>query len=759
MKDEKPVIAIAFTRTEDIRLVSGFLESLGMEVMPCSAHSPPEKPVELLLLEDRVARAASWMADIRRKSEIFLPFVVAVTGSQQADFWLGAGFDACLHMPVSKAELRSTLNLLLRLRRQAQELVRQGLERYMSVFQSTGTATIVVDADGRIVMANRNCEPVTGYVPEKLVGTPWMNYVAPESLSRMLEYFRLRIESPEKAPYQYETRLVDKAGCVRDVILSVGQVQNSSQFIVSMVDITELRQVQARHQMLFTAVEQASETIVITDVTGAIQYVNPAFSTVTGYAAKEVLGKNPRILKSGEHDEAFYRDLWAQISSGRVWRGRFVNRRRDGTLYTEDAAISPVRSDAGIIINYVAVKRDITQELQEAKTRASLEEQLRRSMRLEALGRLAGGIAHDFNNILGVILGYGDMVLSGLPDGHPVYADVAEMLSAARRAADLTRQLLMFSRQQPVELAPLVVDDVMAGMERMLRRLIPENIQLKMEMASAPARVMADRSQLEQVILNLAINARDAMPQGGVLRIASAPVTVSGANAGMHPGIDPGAYVRLMVSDTGCGMTPDVQERIFEPFFTTKETGRGAGLGLSTVYGIVAQAGGTIRVDSSPGRGTAFAVYWPQTAKSHPDVPEAKASAGAPVVGSGIRVLVVEDEESLRRLLERLLRKSGFDVRCAACGEDAAAWVKAGEFVPDVLVTDMVMPGISGLETASLARAVFPDMPVVFMSGHIKNHPLQAQLDDNACFLQKPFHADEFLNLIRAVVKKRNETI
>ncbi len=874
MPPEPALVAVSFARGEDVRLVSDFLTECGYAVAPCTDRSPPPASVDLVILDSRVARSVAWVQEVKRQSETFLPVLVGLAGRDRADPWLEAGYDACLRMPFSKAELHANVALLLRLRRQSQELLRRGMERYLAVFEATGTASLVVQADSTILMANRQCEAVTGYAPEEIVGTPWMRYVDPEKLDLMRQNFRKRFESPQDSIPSYETCLIHKNGQKIHVLLSAGRIPEMPQVIVSMVDITQLRrtqeelaksetlfrdlflkhsavkfildpddgrildaneaaeafygwsrdrlrsmrisqintlsqeevkaemekarrgqrgyfefqhrradgsvrdvavyssridaqgktllhsiihditdrrQAQSRNEMLFTAIEHSSESVVITDVAGTIQYVNPAFCQVTGYTREEAIGQNPRILKSGQHDEAFYQELWSTLLAGRTWRGRFVNRRKDGSFYTEDAAISPVRDEDGRVVGYVAVKRDVTQLLLAEREQAMLQEQLRQSQRLEALGRLAGGVAHDFNNILGVILGYGEMLGATFSDADPRRADLEEILESARRASDLTRQLLAFSRQQPVSFSPLVLDEVAAGMERMLRRLLGEDVELELDLKSAPARVMADRGQLEQVIMNLALNARDAMPNGGRLRISTRQVRPEESNDGF-PQDAAGPHVRLAVSDTGYGMTPEVRARLFEPFFTTKEVGKGTGLGLAMVYGIVTRSAGHIHVDSEPGRGTTMIIDWPQTMQDSVGMgvkSEPCATSHSPVC----RVLVVEDEDSLRRLVVRVLEKSGFHIRSAARGEDAIALVEQGDFIPDVLLTDVVMPGISGAETARRIQGRLPLVQVVFMSGYLKDHPVQAQLGENAHFLQKPFHPEELVRMVLAAAR------
>ena len=373
--------------------------------------------------------------------------------------------------------------------------------------------------------------------------------------------------------------------------------------------------------LLMTAIEQSADGIVITDAQGTIQYVNPAFTRVSGYSREEALGKNPRILKSGKHDEAYYRKLWETILGGEIWQDEITNRRSDGSLYPEQMTITPVRDQRGEITHFIAIKAEVTE-------RKRLEQQLRQAQKMEAVGRLAGGVAHDFNNLLTIISGYSELLLEHPGTVEPLRGYVNEIRNASGRAASLTRQLLAFSRQQV--LAPRVLDlnAVVANIEKMLKRLIGEDIDLVTVLAESLWPVKADPGQLEQVLLNLAVNARDAMPKGGMLTIETANVEMDRTYAQTHFPLSPGPYVLLAFSDTGIGMDAETQARIFEPFFTTKEKGKGTGLGLATVYGIVKQSGGYIWVYSEVGKGTTFKIYLPRSDEVDESEPRRRRSQG-----------------------------------------------------------------------------------------------------------------------------------
>ena len=354
-----------------------------------------------------------------------------------------------------------------------------------------------------------------------------------------------------------------------------------------------------------TALEAAANGIFITDRNGKILSANKAFCTASGHALEEVMGKTPAFLKSGKHPPEFYRDLWRTVLSGRVWQGEVTNRRKDGAPYDEDVTITPVHDSGGQISHFIAVTQDIT-------WRKQLEEQLRQSQKMEAIGQLAGGVAHDFNNLLTIILCNASAALSCADQiGDETRECLKQVSAASLRAADLTRQLLTFSRKQAMQLQPLDLNEVLGPLAKMLRRIIGEHVELCCPHGGSPAFVQADAGMMEQVIFNLAVNARDAMPRGGQLMMTAKNVTLDERQVKAHPEAQSGEFVLLSVSDTGTGISPEHLTRIFEPFFTTKEAGKGTGLGLATVYGIVKQHRGWIEVRSRLGEGTTFDIYFP----------------------------------------------------------------------------------------------------------------------------------------------------
>lgn len=514
------------------------------------------------------------------------------------------------------------------------------------------------------------------------------------------------------------------------------------------IDITDQKRADAERIRLATALEQIGEGVIITDEAANIQYVNPAFEKITGFTREEVLGKNPRLLQSGKHDRTFYRELWDALIAGCVWKGRFVNKKKDGTLYKEDATISPVTNKHGNTINYVGVKRDVTREMK-------LEEQLRQAQKMESIGVLAGGVAHDFNNLLTTIMGNADLALMELKEDTSAQRNVLEIQKAAQRAASLTRQLLTFSRKQIIKPAVLNLNHVVSDLEKMLRRLIGEDIDFLTAYEPEPWHVFVDPGQMEQVVMNLVVNARDAMPKGGELTIETANVELDLAYLEDH-GVEntPGPYVMLAVTDTGAGIDPDIRPHIFDPFFTTKERGHGTGLGLSTVYGIVKQNKGYLWVYSEPGEGTTFKIYLPRSIEEQELLNEA-VPAGEQLRGSET-VLVVEDDEMLRNMAKEMLQGYGYKVILAKNGEEALKKAANHEFPIHIMLTDVVMPGMDGRELAEKIQAEITDIKILYMSGYTDNAIAHhGVLDQGLDFIQKPFSTEDLGHKVREVLDKR----
>ncbi len=480
---------------------------------------------------------------------------------------------------------------------------------------------------------------------------------------------------------------------------------------------------------------------------------NEKLSLILGYSRQELERLTWADLTYRE-DLPSNLDIWNRALRGELdsisTEGRFV--RKDGTVAYGEVSALCIRKEDGAVDYVVALVQDITGRKQAEEERAQLEEQLRQAQRLESIGRLAGGIAHDFNNLLSPIMGYTDLAVLKLAPDSPLRDDLDQVRRAAERMRDLTRRFLTFARKQVLEMRIISLNLVVADFDAMLRRLIGEDIQVITRLEPALGNIRADSSQLQQIIINLAVNARDAMPEGGALHIETANVWLNDAYAGAHAGIPGGAYVVLTVSDTGCGMPEDVREHIFEPFFTTKDIGKGTGLGLATVYGIVRQHLGGIAVESEPGKGSTFRVYLPRVDRDLSQTPPAP----EPVVERGDEtVLVVEDDDGVRQVVADLLAEHGYQVLSAANGSEAL--LLAEEFADPIhlLLTDMIMPGMNGRELHRRIALARPDVKVLYMSGYTGDtaflHGVQeGQLE----FMRKPFLATELTHRVREVLEK-----
>jgi len=497
---------------------------------------------------------------------------------------------------------------------------------------------------------------------------------------------------------------------------------------------------------LLHAVEQSADTVLITDREGRIQYVNPAFEKLTGYAREEACGKTPRILKSGEQGPDTYQEMWKTLLAGQVYRGILVNRKKNGDLYYVEESISPVRDPNGEITHFISNGRDLTERLR-------LEAQLVQAQKMDAIGRLAGGIAHDFNNLLTIITSCSELALDAVPQDSPLEDRLHEILLAARRAAELTRQLLAFSRKQPQALRVVEVNQVVSNIAKMLPRLIGEDIKFTFIPGERLGEVRIDPVQLEQVLMNLAANARDALPQGGHLSIETSDVHLTSDYIQGKPAVIPlGRYTLITVTDNGCGIPREDLPHIFEPFYSTKPSGKGTALGLATVYGIVKQNHGFVWVYSEPGSGTVFKVYFP-CVSGHHAVREGEPARPESVPRGTETILLVEDEPAVRNATGEFLRLQGYHVIEAEDGLAALASARNHGGTIDLLVTDVVMPNMSGGELAKEFAQIRPVTKFLFVSGYpgktILDHKV-VDLETN--FLQKPYTLKQLSMKVRAAL-------
>ena len=501
-----------------------------------------------------------------------------------------------------------------------------------------------------------------------------------------------------------------------------------------LAEIIEKKRAQGESLKMTEIIRQASEAVFITGTDGRITYVNDAFEKTTGFSAREAIGQKPNLLKSGEHPAEYYAEMWTSMQKGVPWTGRIVNKRKDGVFYTVQANIFPLKDAAGGVTAYVAIQEDVS-------ALSDMEEQLRQSQKMEAVGRLAGGVAHDFNNILMAIDGHARFLTPALGGDAQAQADLGEIRKSVERATALTRQLLAFSRKQRAAFQQLDLRRHLLESEKMLRRLIGENITLGIS-AGETGVIKADPGQLDQILMNLLVNARDAMPDGGGLEIKALrhelalPVPTL---FGVMPG---GVYAVLSVRDTGHGMDGATIKKIFDPFFTTKAKGKGTGLGLSIVYGIIKHHGAYLTVASQPGRGAAFTAYFPVLACPE-EKTDAAVSGPAAAVPPGLTAFLAEDDPSVMASVARMLRELCVEVKAFPDPAKLLEFAADYQGRVDLLITDIVMPGMDGFALAERLAVKYPGAAVVYMSGYTDPDIFKGRLErPGILFLQKPFGAE-----------------
>jgi PAS domain S-box-containing protein len=500
-------------------------------------------------------------------------------------------------------------------------------------------------------------------------------------------------------------------------------------------------------------IEASPLPIISLDPDGVVMSWSRAAERVFGWSEREAIGRPLPCLPGLDPDEL--RQMQERIRSARPFSNfEAVRRRKDGSVLEVRVSTAPMHDGAGKLLGIVAVYEDVTTQRETEQALRASEEQLRQAQKMEAIGRLAGGVAHDFNNILTAIQGYAEILASELPPGSPLLEDVREIQATSARAGSLTRQLLAFSRKQAVALEPMDLNETVRETDRMLRRIIGEDIELVLQLAPDLGIIRADTGQVGQVLLNLAVNARDAMPTGGRLSIQTRNVELTGRPG--EPRLAPGHYVHLIVTDTGVGMDEATRSRVFEPFFTTKEAGKGTGLGLSMVYGFVQQSRGAIAVDSQPGRGTRFKLWWPRHAALPGRGDEPGAVMGAPRAGHGATILLVEDDEGVRSVARRALHRAGYLVLEAENGDSGMRQVAAHGRQVDLVIVDAVMPGMSGPAFAAEYQRLHPEAAVVIMSGYTEDAANRASLLEQCdAFLEKPFSADRLLAVVTRALRNR----
>ena len=632
-------------------------------------------------------------------------------------------------------------------RREAESALRESEAKYKWLLEQLNEGILVGDLQGVISFVNPRMAEMLGYADTELLGRPmaslaegpWPGIHAGRNESRGAGF-----------NVQQEIRLQRKNGDPVHFLVSGTPLRNGDGEVVGtfsvLSDITQWKRDQEELTRLSTAIEQASDSIIITDTRGLILYANPASQEITGCPLALLVGSSLEKFRGSQHPDAFYQDMWSRVMKGETWSGRIANTREDGAHYETASTISPVRDSSGRIQYVVMSSKDITRE-------SELEAQLRHSQRMEAIGVLAGGIAHDFNNILTPVIGYTEMAL-GRPGLDTRVADyLNEIASAGRRASELVQQILTFSRQAEQVKQPVQVDAIVKETIKLLRAGIPSTIAIRQRIGAMGVQALADASQIHQVVMNLCTNAFHAMREkGGVMEVSLDPVTLEAPLVLMGTTLPAGDYLRLKVSDTGPGMDESTQKKIFLPFFTTKRVGEGTGLGLSIVHGIVVGMGGSIAVESQVGSGTTFTVYLPAV---HQDLQEAVATAQSLPKGSE-RLLVLDDESVIGAMLQDALTFFGYEVETSDSSIEALDRILRDPGRFDLVITDLTMPDLTGLELARKLWEIRAELPVVLMTGYTEN------LDETSAvsmgfeaLLRKPVSLSLIGQTVRAALDRR----
>ncbi|HEX8938778.1 MAG TPA: PAS domain S-box protein [Candidatus Limnocylindrales bacterium] len=704
---------------------------------PVARLAPPERPDEIPSIMARLARGERierYLTERVRRDGHRIRVALTISPLRAPD---GRIVGASTIARDVTAQLASELAL------------RASEERFRGLLDSDPNAVLMVDVEGRIVYANTLTGQLFRYEPEALLGLP-VERLVPKAFRRAHARHRAAYEAdPATRQMGFGRELAGLRADGSEFPAEIGLssfVAGAERYVTVVVaDISRRkaaeRELVTANETLRSLVDSSPLPILLLDLDGTVRLWNLAAERVFGWSAREMVGGRPLLVPEASRQEAA--ELFDRLAAGGVIAGRELELlRRDGGRIEVELYAAPRRDAEGRVSGAVAQLIDVT-------ARRQLEEQLLQAQKMESIGRLAGGVAHDFNNMLTAISGFAQLLLLDLPEGTEQHESARAIKRAAAQAAALTQQLLAFSRRQVLQPRVLDPNEAIVGMEPMLRRLIGEDVELRVIVRPAAGRLRADPAQLEQVILNLVVNARDAMPSGGVLTIETAPAQFDEAYAAEHFDVSPGRYVLLAVSDTGVGMDRATRAHVFEPFFTTKERGKGTGLGLATIYGIVRQSDGHIWLYSEPGHGTTFKIYFPRIAEEADEAPAPPPQA----VGGTETILLVEDEDGVRELARIVLERQGYEVLAAADATGALELAAAHSGRIQLLVTDVVMPGLSGPELAARLRALRPEATVLFLSGYTEEVAGRGvHLAEGGGFLAKPFTPEALARKVREVL-------
>ena len=612
--------------------------------------------------------------------------------------------------------------------------------RYHYLFDDANDGILILDMQGYFLDVNRTAHERLGYSREELMAMHITELDSARTAAEVKSRMQMLLDQGQAI---FETEHVRKDGSIMPVEVNSRVIvhQGSPAFLSIVRDISVRKKTEKQLHILSAAVEQAGESIIITNRDGIIEYVNPAFTAITGYQRHEAIGQRPSILKSGQQSEEFYREMWAKISTGQLWQRTMTDRRKDGGLFPAILSIAPIMDESDTISHFIGIQQDMSEF-------AALEDQLRQAQKMEAIGTLVGGIAHDFNNMLAGITSNLFLIQRKIE----VSPDVMQRLDAIRnvsfRAAGMIQQLLTFARQSTVDIHPFELTSFIKEISRLNEASIPENIKFVSRVCEQELVVRGDSAQLQQVLINLLNNARDAVANRTKpeITLALAEIRTDRAFHNRHPEADGKLYARLSVSDNGIGMDKETQANIFDPFFTTKEVGKGTGLGLAMVYGAVSAHGGIIEVESAPDEGTTFNIYLPILTE-HGMIERASQQQEL-VPGNGETLLLVEDDEEIRLSTCELLSSIGYRVLSACDGIEA---IEVSRSTPiHLLVSDIVMPKLNGIEAFQRIRSESPELKAIFVTGYDRDELMNDAPDrESWTVLSKPYSIESLSKIIR----------
>lgn len=634
-----------------------------------------------------------------------------------------------------------------------QENLLDSEQRYRLVAETLPDGIFIISEQKILWANNRGVELLGAKYLSEIFDQSIINFISPSDMTRFKKFLKNLMPDDETIKkLLININRLDGEKIDIEVTTRMNKILGNNAILAIVRDITQQKKAESEQLRLAQVVEQATESIVITDLQGKIQYVNPCFEKISGYTQKELLGKSTSILKSGQHEDSFYKELWQTVLKGKFWRGVFINKAKDGTIFYEHAVIFPIKTKRGKTVNFAAVKRDITRE-------RLLEIRVNRTERLEAVGKLAGGISHDFNNIITAIYGFISIAKEHRDDPQSITEAIGGVERSAQRAAGLVRQLLAFSRRQLIQPEIIQPNKLISDFSNMLERLIGEDINLVMDLTPDVRNIFADSGQIEQVLMNLVVNARDALQslekiqEEKMINIVTRNYFVKEKMFIESFEINPGHYVELKVTDNGVGMNEEIKSHIFEPFFTTKSIDSGTGLGLATVYGVVKQNNGFITVQSKPEEGSQFSILWPAHL-TEKELTIFKTPSDMVTRGGSERILFVEDDLQIREFAEIFLRKLGYDVILAGDGKEALQKYNRLKKPVNLLLTDLVMPRMGGKELAEEITSRDAKVKVIFSSGYLNKLFREEDRLTKMNTISKPYKIHDLAQLIRKVLDK-----